>query len=197
MCNRLYGNMVCIILLPYAEIGTEESKFTGNWSQEQQSLKPFTLFCKQKMVPEFEDYMLVETAKSKPPQPQNVFYSRFMNDLMFMWYRGGATGGAGGWPPTLKVSKKGKFKNMGYFHALKWAFLTSLIRKYMLWEGFYHNFSTKKASASGGFTPWPPPRGSAPCTPSRGRCPLDPSGNFTLSNDLPWRRPCLNLRIIR
>ena len=35
---------------------------------------------------------------------------------------------------------------MGYFHALKWAFLSSLIRKYMLWEGFYHDFSTKKVS---------------------------------------------------
>ena len=54
---------------------------------------------------------------------------------------------------------------MGYFHALKWAFLSSLIRKYMLWEGFYHDFSTKKVSASGGFAPWPPPRGSAPWTP--------------------------------
>ena len=43
--------------------------------------------------------------------------------------------------------------------------MTSLIRKYMLWEGFYHDFSTKKASASGGFAPWPPPRGSAPWTP--------------------------------
>ena len=54
---------------------------------------------------------------------------------------------------------------MGYFHALKLAFLSSLIRKYMLWEGFYHDFSAKKVSASGGFAPWPPPRGSAPWTP--------------------------------
>ena len=50
----------------------------------------------------------------------------------------------------------------------------------MLWEGFYYDFSTKKASASGGFAPW---------TPARGRCPLDPRGNFAPSNDLPWRRP--------
>ena len=35
----------------------------------------------------------------------------------------------------------------------------------MLWKGFYHDFSTKKASASGGFAPSPPPRGSAPWTP--------------------------------
>ena len=54
---------------------------------------------------------------------------------------------------------------MGYFYALKLAFLSSLIRKYMLWEGFYHDFSTKKVSASGGFAPWPPPGGAAPWTP--------------------------------
>ena len=54
---------------------------------------------------------------------------------------------------------------MGYFHALRLAFLSSLIRKYMLWEGFYHDFSTKQVSASGGSAPWPPPRGSAPWTP--------------------------------
>ena len=85
---------------------------------------------------------------------------------------------------------------MGYFHALKLAFLSSLIRKYMLWEGFYHDFSTKKVSASGGFAPWPPPRGSAPWTPTRGRCPLDPRGNFAPSNDLPWRRPCLIIDLL-
>ena len=82
---------------------------------------------------------------------------------------------------------------MGYFHALKLAFLSSLIRKYMLWEGFYHNFSTKKVSASGGEAPWPPPRSSAPWTPARGRYPLDPRSNFAPSNDLPWRRPCLSV----
>ena len=98
-------------------------------------------------------------------------------------------GGKGGRPPPLKVSKKEKIKIWGIFHALKLAFLSSLIRKYMLWEGFYHDFSTKKVSASGGFAPWPPPRGSAPWTPARGRCPLDPRGNFAPSNDLPWRRP--------
>ena len=57
---------------------------------------------------------------------------------------------------------------MGYFHAsklLKLVFLSSLTRKYVLWKGFYHDFSTKKASASGG-------------EPCRGRCPLDPQGSF-------------------
>ena len=57
---------------------------------------------------------------------------------------------------------------MGYFHAsklLKLAFLSSLTRKCVIWKGFYHNFSAKKASASGAFAPWPPPRGSAPWTP--------------------------------
>ena len=83
---------------------------------------------------------------------------------------------------------------MGYFHALKLAFLSSLIRKYMLWEGFYHDFSTKNVSAWGGFAPWPPPRGSAPWTPARGHCPLDPRGNFAPSNDLLWRRPCILIK---
>ena len=48
---------------------------------------------------------------------------------------------------------------MGYFHAsklLKLAFLSSLMRKYVLLEGFYHDFGTKKASASGGSAPWTP-----------------------------------------
>ena len=54
---------------------------------------------------------------------------------------------------------------MRYFYAselLELAFLSSLMKKYMVWKGFYQDFSTKKASASGGFAPWPPPRGSAP-----------------------------------
>ena len=70
---------------------------------------------------------------------------------------------------------------MGYFHAsklLKLAFLSSLTRKYVIWKGFYHNFSAKKASASGGFAP------------TKGLCPLDPRGSFALPNDLPWRHPC-------
>ena len=78
---------------------------------------------------------------------------------------------------------------MGYFHVLKLAFLSSLTRKYILWEGFYHDFSTKKASTSGGFAPWHPQRGSAPWTSAMGCCPLDPQGNFAPSNDLPWCRP--------
>ena len=44
----------------------------------------------------------------------------------------------------------------------------------MLWEGFYHDFSTKKVSASGGFVPWPPPRGSAPGPPPGGAAPWTP-----------------------
>ena len=64
-------------------------------------------------------------------------------------------GGQGGKSP-LKISKREKLKNMGYFHAsklLKLAFLSSLTRKYVLWKGFYHDFSTNKASASEGFAP--------------------------------------------
>lgn len=48
----------------------------------------------------------------------------------------------GGGVKTVK-----KIENMGYFHArelLNLAFLSSLTRKYMLWEGFYHDFSTKR-----------------------------------------------------
>ena len=80
-------------------------------------------------------------------------------------------GGAGGGSCPLKVSRKEKNENMGYFHALKLAFLSSLIRKYMLWEGFYHDFSTKKVSA---FAPWPPPRGSPPGPPPGGAAPWTP-----------------------
>ena len=48
---------------------------------------------------------------------------------------------------------------MGYFHAskvLKLAFLSFLTRKYVLWKGFYHDFSPKEASASGALPPGPP-----------------------------------------
>ena len=78
---------------------------------------------------------------------------------------------------------------MGYFHALKLAFLSSLIRKYMLWEGFYHDFSTKKVSASGGFAPWPPPRGSAPWTPEVTLPPL------TIYPGAAPVHPCVHLHI--
>ena len=70
----------------------------------------------------------------------------------------GGTIGRGAKAP-LRFQKRGKWKNMGYLHAsklLKLALLSSLTRKYVLWKGFYHNFSTKKASASGGFAPWTP-----------------------------------------
>ena len=110
--------------------------------------------------------------------------------------RGSATGG---WEVTAPP-KGFKKENMGYFHALKWAFLSSLIRKYMLWEGFYHDFNTKKVSASGGLCPLTPTKGLHPLDPRWGRCPLDPRGNFAPSNDLPidieynkrldHRRPC-------
>ena len=67
---------------------------------------------------------------------------------------------------------------MGYFHAsklLKSAFLSSLTRKYVLWKGFYHDFSTKKASAlSADDNSRPPPRGSAPWTPAGGASPMTP-----------------------
>ena len=62
----------------------------------------------------------------------------------------------------------------------------------MLWEGFYHDFSTKKASsASGGFAAWPPPRGDLPLGLARGRCPLDPRGNFAPLRIYPGAAPVI------
>ena len=68
---------------------------------------------------------------------------------------GGGKGARGKSPPK-DFKKGGNEKHMGYFHAsklLKLAFLSSLTRKYVLWKGFYHDFSTQKASASGSFAP--------------------------------------------
>ena len=67
--------------------------------------------------------------------------------------------------------------------------MSSLTKKYVLWKGFYHDFSTKKASASGA---WPQTKGLCPLDPHRGRCPLDHQGSFAPPNDLPWRRPWLH-----
>ena len=80
---------------------------------------------------------------------------------------------------------------MGYFHASKVLRLAFLLRKYMLCKGFYHDFSTKKASASGAFAPWPPPRGSAPGPPPGSAAPWTPELPLPPPNNLPWRRPCL------
>ena len=67
------------------------------------------------------------------------------------------------WGPTadLKVSKKGKWGNMGYFQAtklLKLAFL-SLLNKEMLCKGFFHDFSNKKCQLQGAL-----PTNCARCT---------------------------------
>ena len=42
--------------------------------------------------------------------------------------------GNGGAKAPLKISKKGKIKKYGVFSCTKW-------RKYVLWKGFYHDFS--------------------------------------------------------
>ena len=94
---------------------------------------------------------------------------------------GGGGGGGKGAKAPLKISKK-KWKNMGYFHASKLsklAFLSSLMRKYVLWKGFYHDFNTKKASASG-------------ATPTKGLCPLDPRGSFAPLTIYPSAAPDIN-----
>ena len=85
-------------------------------------------------------------------------------------WRGGEGRGA---KAPIKISKKGKIKNMGYFHAsklLKLAFLLSLTSNNMLWKGFYHDFSTNKASASGA-SPSDPHQGALPPGPPRIPCP--------------------------
>ena len=95
---------------------------------------------------------------------------------------------------SQKFQRKGKLKNMGYFHALKWAFLSSLTRKwYMLWEGFYHDFSTKKVSASGGFAPWPPQGALPPGPPAGGAAPSTPEATplpLTIYPGATPDRPC-------
>ena len=53
----------------------------------------------------------------------------------------------------------------------------------MLWEGYYQNFSTNKASASGGFASW---------TLTKGLHFLDPQQTFAPSNDLSWHPPWVN-----
>ena len=125
------------------------------------------------------------------------FVSWHVCDKAIVWFcrQGWHRRGAGGQKPPKDFKKGKNLKNISYFHAsklLKLAFLSilsSLTRKYVLWKGFYHNFSSKKASASGGFAPWSPPRGSAPWTPTGGAAP-GPRGSFA-PLDLSWRRPCL------
>ena len=67
-------------------------------------------------------------------------------------HRGGAIGG-GAKAPLKIFKKREKWKKIwGIFmhqNLSKLAFLSSLTRKYVLWKGFYHNFSTKKALSPG------------------------------------------------
>ena len=65
--------------------------------------------------------------------------------------RGGATGGRG--------FKKGKIMKYGIFSCIKISFSVIFNKEIMLWEGFYHDFSTKKASV-----PWTPVVTSPPLT---------------------------------
>ena len=66
-----------------------------------------------------------------------------------------------------KGFKKRKIIKYGVFSCIrvKFASLSSLTRKYMHWEGFYHNFSTKKASELQAALPWPPSKGLCCWTP--------------------------------
>ena len=61
-----------------------------------------------------------------------------------MTSRGGAIGVAEGATPS-RLKKGGGLEDVGFFQAsklLQLALLSSLMRKYMLWKGFYHDFST-------------------------------------------------------
>ena len=137
-------------------------------------------------------------------------------DTTYMYIHSGAApwgeGGKGGKSPPKDLKKGGKWKNMMYFQAsklLKLAFLSSLTRKYVLLKGFYHDFSTKKASALGGFAPWAHNLTTSligetfylTCSCSftnlpddkENFCPLDPRGSFAPPpKDLPWCRPCIH-----
>ena len=117
--------------------------------------------------------------------PTRYLVARFLHGS-----RGGTKegGGAGGGKSLPKDFKKGKNeKNVGYFYALKLlklAFLSSLTRKYVLWKGFYHDFSTKKASAlttTKELCPLDPRRGHCPWTPD---VPSPPPQRFTLAPPL-------------
>ena len=87
----------------------------------------------------------------------------------------------------LEAKKKKKIKKYDVFSGikvtplLKLAFLLSLTRKYMLWEGFYHNFSSTKGFSFKGALPPHPQQGALPPGPPRFLLP---------PNDLPWRCPC-------
>ena len=73
-------------------------------------------------------------------------------------------GGGRGVTALPKGFKKGKIRKHGVFlciGVIKISFsVVPLTRKYMLLEGFYHNFSTKKASAA----PWTPEVPLSPLT---------------------------------
>ena len=87
--------------------------------------------------------------------------------------RGGAIGGRGAKAP-LKIFKKGKNEKIwGIFihQVIKIvAFLSSLTRKYILWNASITILALKKGfSFRGLHPPWPP---------TKGLCPLDPRGSF-------------------
>ena len=111
---------------------------------------------------------------------------------LFLENRKGRRHGGGGTISPLRFQKREKLENTGHFHALElleFAFLSSLTRKYMLWEGFYLDFSTWKASASGG-KPLDPCQGGA--EPPRPPDPHAPSNNLPWD---PWEQVVLALSI--
>ena len=99
-------------------------------------------------------------------------------------------GGKGGKNTPKDFEKMEKLKNMGYFQCIK-----VIKMNFSVWKGFYHDFSTKKASASGSFAP-DPHQGALPPGPPPGALHPGPPTEVPLPpppNDLPWGRPCLKI----
>ena len=99
----------------------------------------------------------------------------------------------GGGATALKVSKRGKIRKHGVFSCIGVIKNSFSVTFNELWEGFYHNFSTKKASASGGFAP-DPHQGTLPTGPPPGvTVPWTPEVPLPPSKNLSWHCPCTPL----
>ena len=86
-------------------------------------------------------YLLKNQSENK-----KLSWSVWMSNNCISRIRRGAMGRG-----RLKVSKRGENRKMGYFHAIKLIKITYFIfnkKILVLCKGFYHNFSTKKTSAS-------------------------------------------------
>ena len=122
-----------------------------------------------------------------PTQHVNTFKS----DVNNQGQHHGGGGQRGQKPPKDFKKKVGKLENVRYFHASKLLkfLLSSLTRKYMLWMGFNHNFSTSKVSASRGLCLLSPHQGAPPPAPLLGGCPWTPEVALPLLTIYPGAAP--------